>query len=210
LWLGVVDHVAADVTEIREFAVQVDGRPVGTNQLVITNRDDGTTLVSNRSNVQVKMLLTYTFSYQGTEVWQNYRLLQLDGHTDDNRRRFDVRAVLDNETKSLRLRVNNGEEHVVPADSWSTSYWKLPEARFFNQNIPVVDAGKGDFIQGRLQYVGTEQRPVSGQLQKLYHFRIEGGKSPVDLWYDMQHHLVRREFLALGHRTVIELTSIQR
>ncbi len=207
LLLGLAGAAVADDTEVRDYAVQVDGKSVGSNQLVITDRADGSTVVSNRSNVQVRMLITYTFSYEGTEVWQKNRLLRLDARCNDNRKQYAVNAALDN--NALRLRVND-TERVVPVESWSTSYWKLPESKYFNQAIPVVDAGKGEFINGKLDYLGTEQRAVNGQPQNLYHFRVTGGRSPVDLWYDAQHRLVRREFMALGHRTVMELVGIRR
>src|SRR5262249_13527495 len=156
-------------TEVRDYAVQVDGKPAGFNQLVITTRGDGSTVVSNRTHVQVKMLITYTFSYDGTEVWKNYRLQQLQAQCDDNRKRYAVSAAPDAAGTAGGRRVNATERR-VPAESWSTSYWKLPEAKYYNQAIPVVDAGKGEFIQGQLQYIGAEQRPVSGQQQDVYHF----------------------------------------
>src|SRR5205814_789617 len=75
---------AADTTEIRDFVVQVDGKQAGNTQLAITQRQDGTTQVSAKANVQVKLFLTYTYAFQGTEVWKGGQLLKLTGQCNDN------------------------------------------------------------------------------------------------------------------------------
>lgn len=199
----------ADFTEVREYTVQVDGKPVGNTQLTITDRNDGTTVVQNRANVQVKFIITYSYSYQGTEVWNKAQLLQLRGQCDDNRKRFNVQANYDPNNKQIQVSGSNGE-YATPDDTWSTSYWRLPDAKLFNQGVRIIDADRGKLIQGQLQYVGTEQRQIAGKDMKTYHFRVTGKDQPIDLWYDVHHRLVRQEFVELRHRTVIEMTNIQR
>ncbi len=206
---GTATEVRGESTEIRDFVVQLDGKQIGTNQLVITRRDDGLTVVSNRANVKVKFFITYTYTYQGTEVYKGYQLTRMEGHCNDNGTQFRLDAELDDTGNTFRVQVNNSVK-AVPANIWSTSYWKLPEAKYHNQPVVMLDADRGEVINGKLHYVGTEDRPISGQVQKCYHFRATGGKKPIDLWFDVQHRLVRQEFVERGHRTVIELTQIQR
>src|SRR5262249_37772871 len=82
----------AESTEQRVFTIQVAGKPAGDCQMTITRRDDGTETVSAQVNVRVKLILRYTFSYQGTEVWKNGRLLRLQSTCNDDGKRFEVNA----------------------------------------------------------------------------------------------------------------------
>jgi hypothetical protein len=198
----------ADDTEQRVFGVQVDGKPAGEARMTITRRDDGSEVVASQANVRVRFILTYTYTFQGTEVWQGGRLARLDGACNDNGKRFAVTASA--EAGGLRVRVNGQERVLGRADVWTTSYWKLPEPRFFNQPVTLLDADRGQELARRLDYVGPEELGVAGQAQKCYHFRVAGGPGPVDLWFDGQHRLAREEFVEMGHRTVVHLTQVRR
>jgi hypothetical protein len=200
---------AGDTTEVRDFAVSVDGKQAGNTQIVITDRADGTTLVTTKANVQVKLFLNYTYAYQGTEVWNKEQLVRLDGKCSDNAKKYSVHAELDTKENKLRVQANDKETLTAP-EVWSTSYWKLPPAKYHNKAVTLVDADRGDVIGGHLQYVETEERTVAGKAQKLYHFKVIGPNPAVDLWFDAYHRLVRQEFTDRGHRTVIELANVQR
>ncbi len=195
-------------TEVRDFVIQVGNKTAGQYQLTVTHQPDGTENVAINASVEVKVFLgRYTYAIQATEVWKDYRLQQLRASGQDDGKRFDVSAVA--EGNGLRVRAN-GQEHVSRADAWTTSYWKLAEARFHNQNIPLLDCDTGKDIDGKLQYVSMEQMNVAGQTQKCYHFRILGPAAPVDVWYDSHHRLVRQEFTDSGQHTIFHLTAIKR
>ena len=195
-------------TEVREFVIQVSNKTAGQYQLTITRQADGTENVTSNANVQIKQLFgSYSYNIQATEVWKNYRLQQLKATGSDNGKAFDITATA--EANGLRVRAN-GKEHVAPSDAWTTSYWKLAEARFHNKNIPLLDADTGKDINGTLQYIGFEQMTIAGQAQKCYHFRVLGPASPVDVWYDAQHRMVRQEFTESGQHTIFHLTTIRR
>jgi hypothetical protein len=200
---------AADGTEIRDFAISVDGKQAGNLQLVITQKKDGSTHVSTKANVQVKLFLNYKYAYQGTEVWQNDQLQKLNGTCTDNNNKFTVTAELDAKANLLRVKANTKEQSIKP-EVWTTSYWKLPEAKYHNKAVTLLDADRGDVIGGHLQYVGVEERTINGKSQKCFQFKIIGPNPAVDLWFDVYHRLVRQEFTDRGHRTVIELANVQR
>lgn len=210
LALLAADTARADHTEVRDFAVYVDGKHVGHNRLSVTTRDDGTTHVSNVASVKVKMfLVTFTFSYQGTEIWREPQLVQAEGRCQENRKTYDLTATLEPGGQALRVRVN-GREQRAPADVWTACYWKLPPVRERVQAVTVLKTNTGELVPGQLHYVGTEQRTVAGRPQTCYRFRVTGGKSPTDLWFDIHHRLVRQEFTEMGHHTVVELVSVRR
>jgi hypothetical protein len=199
----------ADDVEQRFFSIQVDGKPAGEARMSITRQGDGREVVESRASVRVRFILTFTYTYQGTEVWQGGRLVHLQGSCNDNGKRFEVSADADADGPGLRLRVN-GRERPARPDVWTSSYWKLPDRRYFNQPVTVLDMDRGQELARRLEYAGAEDLNVAGQAQKCYHFRVAGGPSPVDLWFDGHHRLVREDFVEMGHRTTVQLTGVRR
>jgi hypothetical protein len=197
----------ADDTEHRRFSIEVDGKPAGECRMSITRKDDGTEVMANQASVRVKILITYTWTYQGTEVWKGGKLQSLQSSTNDNGKRYEVGASA--VPNGLQVKVN-GKERVTAADVWTTSYWKLADARFHNNPVTLLDCDRAEELPRKLVYVGTEELNAAGQAQKCYHFRVTGGRSPVDLWFDVQHRLVRQDFVEQGHRTVIHLTAVNR
>jgi hypothetical protein len=197
---------AADL-ETRDFVVRVDGKPAGDAHFTIHRQDDGTTQVSCDTDVRVSFLLVkYTYSYRGREIWKNGRLQRFDSTCDDNGKRYQIAAAA--EEGGLRVSVNR-QERMARADVWLTSYWTLPDPRLRNQVIPLLDADNGRDLDCRLQYVGQVQLPVVGQLQNLHRYRLTG-KVLVDLWYDAAERLVRQEWVEEGHRTSLELARVRR
>jgi hypothetical protein len=205
--LGGAGAARADHVEKRDFAVAVDGKPAGESHLTITRRDDGSEVVAADANVRVRLIISHVYTYEGTEVWKNGRLQSLTSNCNDNGKRFQVTAAAQDD--GLRVLVN-GKERTTKADVWTTSYWKLADKRFHNQPVTVLDVDRGEDLARQLQYVATENLTVAGQEQKCYHFRVQGGSSPVDLWYDVQHRLVREEFMETRYHVVIELTNVRR
>jgi hypothetical protein len=195
-------------TETREFAIHVDGKPAGQYAMTITKQDDGAEVMAVQASVRVKHLLgSYSYIYQGTEHWRDNRLVRMQSSTNDDGKRYQVQVT--KEGSALRLRVN-GRESLISADTWPSSYWRLPDARFHNKAIPLLDADCGKEMSGYLQYVGVQQLTVGGQPQNCHHFRVTGGPSPVDAWYDGSHRLVRQDFTVDGHRTQFSLTAVRR
>jgi hypothetical protein len=204
-----VSGAAAATVEYRDFAIAVDGKPAGDYHLTITAQDNGTHVVTGKANVtvRVKLVYTYTYAYSGTEVWQGRRLLRLDSTCTDDGKSFAVTAAA--EANGLRVRVNRQERMSRP-DVWTTTYWQLPEVRFRNGAVPLLDADTGRPIDGRMQYLGTTQLQIGGKLLNCPHYCVIGDKVHVDLWYDDQERMVRQEGLEDGHRTVFELTGLRR
>lgn len=192
-------------SETREFTVKVDGKPAGEYRLSIRH-DQGTFTISAQAEVRVRSYLVYNYVYQfrGAEIWKDGKLQRLDSNTVDDKKQFAVQAW--NDGKSLHV-VSNGQERTTRPDVWTSIYWRLPEARFRNQSVPLIDADTGRDIRATLQYVGVNSINVNGQTLNCAHYRLVGGVQ-VDLWYDAQERLVRHESIEDGHRTLLELARI--
>ena len=192
---------AAD-NETRLYAVSVDGKRSGDYQLTITRQEDGSCALTGQTDVRVKYLVySYRYTYRGTEVWKDGRLLRLDCRANDDGKRMTVTAVADG--ASTRVTVN-GKEHLARGDVWLTSYSQLPAARQRNAAVALLDNDTGRDLNGRLQYVSTGPMNVAGEVQNCTHWRVTGDVQ-VDLWYDGQERLVHEEFTERGLRTVIDL-----
>jgi hypothetical protein len=194
--------------EFRDFTVSVDGKGAGEYRMTITAQDNGTLVMTGKANVTVrKYFLTYTYSYSGVEVWQGKRLLRLESTANDNGKPYTLKAVA--EGSALRVEAN-GQQRSSRPDVWTTTYWQLPEPRFRNGPVPLLDADTGRAIDGRMQNVGATQIQVAGAVQNCPHYRITGDKLQVDVWYDTQERMVRQESLEDGHLTVLELAGLRR
>jgi hypothetical protein len=203
---GLPRAAAAD-PEVRDFTTYIDGKRAGTYRMTIATQDDGTVSMTGAADINIRVLLVhYTYTYRGTEVWQGNRLLQLQSSSNDNGKAYQVVAVAD--ANGLRLRVN-GQEGRAPADTWLTTYWRLPEANARNRVQNLVDADTGRVLTATLQHIGASQISVAGQVQNCAHYRLAGGVQ-VDLWYDGSDRLVRQEWVEDNHKAVLELARVQR
>jgi len=194
-------------TEYRDFEIFVDGKPAGESRLVLIQQDDGTTYMKANASVKVQGLFQFTFTIDAQEWWKDGKLLGLKALTMENKKQTSVEVS--NDGKQLVVRVN-GQARTMGPDSWTTSYWKLADARFHNQKVAILETDTGNQFVGKLQFVAEEQITISGKLEKCYHFRVTEASSPTDLWFDKYHRLVRQEFHESGHHTTVQLSAIRR
>ncbi len=201
---------AAD-QEIRDFRVLVDGKPRGEAHMSFARQDDGTIIMSCDTDVQVQILLyKYSYSYRGREVWKSGRLQQFASTCNDDGKRYEVSAIV--QDKNLRIRVTTDgkqEERLAPLDVWLTSYWSQPDVKVVNKTIPIIDADSGTDLSAKVLYVGPEQLNFGGAAQPVHHYRVEG-RNTTELWYDGTGRLVRQDWMEQNHRTVLELARIRR
>ncbi len=197
---------AAD-TETREFAVLVDGKQAGNATMSIQRQDDGNTVVSCETKVEVRVLIKkYVYTCSSREVWKEGRLQQFGSNCYDDGKRYQVSANA--QADGVHVRVN-GRERTIKPEVWLTSYWTLPDAKIRNQVVPVLDADNGRDLQVRIQHIGATQMAVAGQMQNVEHYRLTGSNQ-VDVWYDASERLVRQAWVEEGHPTALELNRIRR
>lgn len=199
----------ADSREVREFSVLINGKDSGVCSMDIHTQDSGQTYVVGKANVRFQgLIISYTFQVETSEWWKNGQLIGLKSQCNDNGKRVEM--TVSSDQNQLRLRVNGQQERVIRPESWASSFWKLPDARYHNKQIPILDSDTGKDYIGQLQYVGAEGVTIQGQPKNCYRFRVTGGNYPIDCWYDEFHRLVRQEFTESGHKTVVHLINIRR
>jgi hypothetical protein len=199
---------AADI-ETRDFNVYITGKYGGEAHITIQRQDDGVTKVRCDTDINFKPfpLVKYRYTYRGQEVWKDGRVLRLDSNCNDDGKNYVVSAVAD--ANGVRVRVNNQPERMARPEVWLTSYWSLPDKNLRDRILSLLDVDTGQDMQGRLQYVGPEQRTVAGHLQNVHHYRLVSTLQ-VDLWYDASERLVRQEWTEDGRRVVVDLARVRR
>jgi hypothetical protein len=213
--------------ETREFKVSVDGKERGACTMRIQKRDDGSEKLQIDAGLTFDYVVyVYRYHSTGTEVWKEGRLVELENTADLNKTRY--RLLAKSTEKGLRLSVD-GKTSDFPADTWATSYWRLPDrlahpdARSKSKVVPaagskpadgekpqyvsLLDSDKGLALRGELRYVGRETISVARKRQPCDHYRVSG-EVQVDLWYDKSQRLARREGVDSGHKTLLELTRL--
>lgn len=213
--------------ETREFKISVDGKERGKCTMTIHSRDDG----SEKMQIDAALnfdYVVYVYRYRsaGIEVWKDDRLVELENTADLGKTRYHLLA--ESTGKGLRLSVD-GKKADFPADSWVTSYWRMPDRLAHGEAparsgvvpaagtkpagkgkaIPVslLDSDKGQKLHGELKFIGAEMISVAGKRRSCAHYRVSG-EVQVDLWYDDARRLVRQEGVESGHKTLLELTRL--
>ncbi len=207
--LAPLSPACADDTEHREFSVFVDGKDAGISRMTLVQKDDGSTYMSGTVNVKFRHLLIaeYVLKIETQEVWKKGRLISMNTKSTENGKKSDVSVTV--EGNQTRLRVN-GLDRMIKAETWTTSYWKLADARFYNKQIPIIESDTGKEIISELKYIETQPLKVGKDVENCYHFRVTSAPGPVDLWYDRYHRLVKQEFTESGHKTIVQLLTIRR
>jgi hypothetical protein len=195
---------AAAHTEQRYYSILVDGKEAGQAKLTITEQEDGVCYVAASASVKLGGLFSYSFQIDAQEWWKNGKLVGMKSLCNDNGRKCDLLASHDG--AALRLRVN-GMDRAVNAEPWTSSFWKLADAKYHNKQVPILAADTGEERLAQLQYVGSERLTVANVPTACYRFRVTGTANPIDLWFDQHHRLVRQEFTESGHKTIIQLIS---
>jgi hypothetical protein len=199
----------ADDTEHREFSVFVDGKDAGVSRMTLVQKDDGTTYMSGTVNVKFRHLLIaeYVLKIETQEVWKNGRLISMNTKSNENGKKNDISVAAEGSLTRLRV---NGADRMIKPETWTTSFWRLADARFHNKQIPILECDTGKEFNCELKYLETVPLKVGKDVQNCYHFRVSSAPGPVDLWFDQYHRLVKQEFTESGHKTIVQLLTIRR
>ncbi len=192
--------------ETRDYIVSVDDKEAGKYHMTIGDEKDGVVTMTGQAEIKVTVLgvTAYKYSYGGSELWKDGRLVSFASRCNDDGKKLEVCAVSDG--KELRIKAND-KDSKASADTWTTSYWRLPDAKLRKGDLSVMDADTGRTMTATLKFIGNEKLTLAGKEQSCAHYRLSGGVK-ADLWYDAQERLVRQQWLEDGHKTVLDLARI--
>jgi hypothetical protein len=174
-----------------DFTVLRNGSAIGTH--VLTFADNGPRIdVAIRTNIAVKIpvigIALYRFAHEGSEIWQDGRLVRLVSKTDDNGTPKRVSATaagaglaVDGSAKQWRT---GGP--VIPASLWNPHLVQQPA---------LLNTLDGSRMAVTVRFAGEENVPVRGRNVKAKHYIVDG-ELKRELWYDSDWMLVMVRFAA--------------
>jgi hypothetical protein len=182
---------AASETATREwnFAVSLDGRPIGEHRFTLQDRGDIRELRSEALfNVRFLFINAYRYEHSAREQWQGDCLQSVDARTDANGKPI----VVEGERENGAFRIRTGIPDVLQDECVQTfAYW----------NPSILDASRllnpqtGEYVDVKVLLMGREV--IGGQQADRYRL-IGKGATPlqIDLWYTPA-----RDWLALESLT---------
>lgn len=175
-----------------QFAVTLDGRPVGEHRFEV-RPGDGADAWSVSSDARYRVTLlgipVYRYSHEAQERWQGGCLRQLSARTDDNGQPLTVRAEPDGD--GLRIHTLAGAAaapqpdaaaagaRVAPGCLMSYAYWRpdlVRQSRLLNPQTGRVEAV-------RFTPAGTQALPVDGRELPAQGWQLSVAGSTVVVWY---------------------------
>jgi hypothetical protein len=205
-FVAVHPALAAD-QEKRIFAVTVSDKPAGTYQMTMQKRPDGSLVMTAQADIDVRILVKhYKYTYRGTEVWKDGRLISFESTTDDDGKHFHVTGTGAKDGVAFHC---DGKEVFVRGDIWLTTYGQLPSEARRGDSLALVDADTGKRLNAKLEKAGTTEVSAGGRIFQATRYKLTGSVK-ADLWYDDSGRLVRQESVEEGHKTVLELTRLER
>jgi len=163
------------------FAVQLDGKPIGTHKFML--RQDGKHLrLQTEASFDVKFLFftAYTYRHRNTEVWDERGLVSIEAYTDANGKIHYVSGARD----AGHFVVRTGEEkELLPSELMTFAYWNpaiLDQSHLLNSQtgdyeaVTVVDRGE--------ETVEFRGKPIAA---RRYDLQL-ANDSYISLWYALE------------------------
>ena len=182
----------------RHFLILRQGQVVGHHRIAFSRpapsaaQPAGEEAFVVRSDVEIRAGLlgttTYRFTHYAEETWRDGWLHALVSDTDDEGRRYRVRA-------ERRRGIFSG---AVNGAGFTVSGYIVPSSLWHHDTIAseaLLDTTDGRVKIVRARPLGEEEVPVAGGRVLARHYALEG-QIQRQLWYDAQCRLVRAAYLA--------------
>jgi len=162
------------------FAVDLDGRPIGTHEFRVEARDE-TVNVRSLATFDVRLLgiRVYRYRHESVETWDDGCLRALSASTDDHGRRTTVVAS-PSPDGGLRI-VTNGATSDARGCIRAFAYWR-PE---WLAAPTLLNPQTGRLDEARWMGLGDEPLVLAdGRSVSSRRWRLRAGGLDIDLWYD--------------------------
>jgi YD repeat-containing protein len=194
---------APALAEERTFSVSIDGKPAGECVLSIRPESDGSLAITCGADIRADQRPGYSFTYRGSEVWKDGRLIRLDGRGSEAGRDGGIRLRAGTDGYALK---GSLKEVTVRGEVWPSTYALRPDP---DAKPLLVDVLSGDVLRAKVENVGADRVTVAGKPVPATHYRVTAGGAVTDVWYDGASRLVRRTWARDGRAVVMELVRLK-
>lgn len=197
------------------FAVYRNGQEIGRHTLSFQHEGPNRTVtVAIDLSVKALGITAYRYVHNSKEVWNGNALQALDARTDDNGKKFTVRAkrdakglMVEREAPREAAAASNGDQglqaaeigrELLPANVLPTSHWNIGQV---GQSV-LLNTQYGTQSHTRITPVGREPvRTTSGATVEAtrYHYT---GDIRLDQWFDDRGRWVKAAFKASDGSTI--------
>ncbi len=173
------------------FTVMRNDDPIGRHYIAI--KVDGSHIeINERTDIEVRLaaIPVYRFAFRGRQLWEDGRLVGMNGRTNNNGKLLEVNVRPDGEgyVRTVNDRVDRFDKSTHVFALWNID--TLKHRSFFS-------IAEDDTLEVSFQYVGREKLTVAGQVLHVDHYAMRGSEAR-DLWYDHAGHLVKVEMQRRG------------
>jgi YD repeat-containing protein len=197
---------AADGTEKRIYEVSIDDQPAGNYQLKIVTHGNKIDVTSDCEVTHRVLVFHYHYKYHGHEQWTGKKVTAFESQSDDNGKRCSISAL--SSADGIELKVN-GKVRNIDGDTLTSSYWHLPVTPFDKIGGKYLEVDSGRTFTAEMSRLGEEPIKIGDRSENCFHYKLNGGDE-TNLWYDSEDRLVRQTSNDSGHRTAVQLKSIDR
>ena len=183
------------------FAVHLDGSPIGYHRFELLPDDGGLEVVSE-ARFDVRFLFFNAFSYRHTnrESWDGRCLESIESQTRENDRRFEVQGELVDDRFVLE---SGGRAEALDRCVMTFAYWN-PE---FLEQSRLLNPQSGEYVPVDVEPLGKREVIVRGEAVLASAYRVKARETELTVWYSAEDEWLGLESVAKGGRIIrYELT----
>ena len=161
-----------------DFDVSMDGKPIGTHQFVLSEKENNQQILKSEAKFNIKILSISFFKYhhEANETWDNNCLKKLEAKTQENSKTTQVKGI--QEKTSFRLSYPTSTE--INSECVMTfAYWNSK----ILQQKKLLNPQTGDYLSTNISALGQEMILAKGQNVRAEHYKIDTAKFKIDIWY---------------------------
>lgn len=179
-----------------EFAVLLDGSPIGYHHFDLLLRDNGLE-VRSEASFDVRILFINAFRYRHTnrELWDGECLRVIESSTRQNGKEFAVSGERVSEGLEIAA---NGKSDRLEGCVMSFAYWN---PRFLEQSR-LLDPQTGEYLSVEVQPLGREELTVKGEAVVASAFQITARNLDITVFYSEDDTWLGLESVAKGGRII--------
>ncbi len=165
------------------FAVQLDGKAIGTHRFALVPADVESRQLTSDARFDVKLLgfTVYRYRHHAEETWRGNCLAAITASTDDDGHLTDVTGATADAGFTVSSRRKGAASVPVVATGcvMSFAYWN----RTLAAQRQLLDPGTGRIEAVTITELPTGTIDVHGQHMTVSGIRITGLPHPIDVWY---------------------------
>ena len=176
LFPALADAQAHAATNAWNFAVNLDDKPIGHHRFTLTEQGGVREMkVRARFDARFYAVFSYHYAHDADEHWAGNCLQSLTAVTDDDGKKTSVQAQREGGVLAVTGARSLQLDHCV----MTFAYWNpltLTQSHLLNPQT-------GEYEAVRIDDLGKEMITVRGVQVSANHYRVNGPKHPINLWY---------------------------